>query len=124
MGSQELFIEEVEVNPGVEAGLGVEYTTPISGIEVEVLGRVKTILLVSVPIGFNGGEYQKGIVEKVRNLREIYDGTIFVDGGMNPERYRQVKEAGATEAGASSYLWEGELEERLEEFELGEKKEK
>lgn len=116
MGSQELFIEEVERHVGVEAGLGLEYATPLSGIELEALSKVKTILLLSVETGFNEGEYKEGIVEKIGQLRERFDGTIFVDGGMTPERYRQVIEAGATEAGASSYLWQDEIQKRMKEF--------
>lgn len=116
MGSQEYFVAEVESRGRVEAGLALEYNTPLSAIEEEMLTRVKTILLLAIPTGSSGGELKKGIYTKIRRLRERYEGTIFVDGGMTPASYRQVMAAGASEAGSSSYLFSGKLEERLKEF--------
>jgi len=116
MGSQGLFVEEVESSGKVGAGLALEYTTPLEAIEREMLVKVKMILLLSIPTGPAGGVWQEGILKKISSLRERYQGEIFIDGGMNPQRYREVLAAGATTAGSSSYLWKDDWEKRLREF--------
>jgi len=116
MGNQELFVSDVSTH-GVMAGLGLELLTPLSALSKKVLDKVDTILLLSIPTGPSGSEIDERIYAKIRELRNIYAGTIFVDGGVNPETYRRVREAGADEAGSSSYLWQGELAEKLLEFE-------
>lgn len=116
MGSQALFIEEVEQHENVEAGLGLEYTTPVSAIELEALEKAKTILLLAVKTGPSGSKFEEGIIEKIKELRTKYKGTIFIDGGINPETYKKVREAGADEAGSSSYLWSGDFMKNWEEI--------
>jgi ribulose-phosphate 3-epimerase len=108
MGSQTLFFETV-TNYGFEVGLGLEIATPIEEIEPEMLEKCKTILLLAVPAGTSGSAFDNQVIEKIKELRKIYTGSILIDGAINKETYKQVMEAGATEAGANSAYWKGEL---------------
>ena len=108
MGSQKLFLEHVE-SYGVEVGLGLKIETPIEEIENEVLGSCKTILLLAIPVGTTGSAFDERVIGKIQGLRKIYKGSILIDGAMDKQTYERVLEVGATEAGANSAYWRGEL---------------
>jgi ribulose-phosphate 3-epimerase len=108
MGSQALFLESV-AGYGFEGGLGLMIETPIEEIEEEVLKKCKTILLLAIPVGTTGSPFDERVIEKIKSLRKMYAGNILIDGAINKETYKQVIEAGATEAGANSAYWKGEL---------------
>lgn len=108
MGSQKLFLEQVE-SYGVEGGLGLAISTPIEEIEGECLSSCKTILLLAIPTGTTGSPFDERVIDKIKQLRKIYSGSILIDGAMNKETYRCVREAGASEVGANSAYWRGEL---------------
>jgi pentose-5-phosphate-3-epimerase len=50
------------------------------------------------------------VIEKIGQLRKIYQGSILIDGGINPDTYKQIIDAGASEAGANSAWWRGDFE--------------
>lgn len=108
MGSQHVFIEAVE-SYGAEAGLALLLPTPIEAIEKELLAKVKTILLLEIPPGTTGSQFDMRVIEKIKSLREQYSGQIVVDGGINPETYQLAMKAGASEAGANSAYWRGDF---------------
>lgn len=108
MGSQFAYLENV-AGYGVEGGLALEIDTPIEELELECLEKVKTILLLVVPAGTSGSTFDERIISKIKALRDKYKGKILIDGAMNPETYRRVIAAGATEAGANSAWWRGDF---------------
>lgn len=108
MGSQTLFIETVG-SYGIKAGLGLKIETPIDEIEKEVLDKVKVILLLAIPAGTSGSKFDERVLDKITELRRIYDGDILIDGGINKSTYKKVVEAGANEVGANSAWWRGEF---------------
>jgi ribulose-phosphate 3-epimerase len=62
--------------------------------------------VLAVQPGPAGQEFLPFVMEKIRFLREeLPDVTIEIDGGMNPERARQVKEVGADTIVSSSYIF-------------------
>ncbi len=107
MGSQLRFLEII-AGYGSEGGLALAIETPIEEIETEVIKECKTILLLAVPTGTTGSTFDSRVIDKIKELRKVYKGKILVDGGINPVTYKQVMEAGATEAGANSAYWRGE----------------
>lgn len=107
MGSQMAFLESTE-RYATEGGLALAINTPIEEIEVEALTVVKTILLLAVPAGTSGSAYDEKVMDKIRELRKIYQGSILIDGAINKETYKRIMEAGASEAGANSAWWRGE----------------
>lgn len=109
MGSQKVFLESVG-SYGVEGGLALAINTPIEEIEKDALNLCKTILLLAIPTGTTGSPFDERVIGKIKSLRKIYSGKILVDGGINQETYRQIIKAGASEAGANSSYWRGEIE--------------
>lgn len=106
MGRQSVFREAVE-EYGVEAGLALKIETPITEIEEDVLQKIKTILLLEIPPGTTGSPFDMRVLDKIKELRQIFQRNIVVDGGINIETYQLAMEAGATEAGANSSWWKG-----------------
>ena len=96
MGEQGVFVDAV-------GGYGVE------AVEPGVLKRVKTILLLEIPPGTTGSPFDMRVLEKINKLKKIFHGNIVVDGGINPQTYKLVMEAGATEVGSNSSYWKGEF---------------
>lgn len=104
MGSQKLFCDTVK-GYNVKPGLALKIETPIEAIDYEMLTECPVILLLSIEPGTSGNPLDKHVIEKIKELRNIYKGDILIDGGINPETYKEVIEAGATEAGANSWYW-------------------
>jgi len=108
MGSQELFVKEVAgygENGSVSGGLALKITTPIESLETRALEHCSVVLLLAVPAGHSGAEFDMRVLDKIKELRKIYTGSILVDGGVNEETSKLAIEAGATELGANSYYW-------------------
>ena len=108
MGSQTLFLQEIN-KYRFKGGLALEISTPVEEIEREALELANVVLLLAVPSGTSGSLFDKRVIEKIRELRKIYSGSILVDGAINKDTYKEIIDAGATEAGANSAYWKGEL---------------
>lgn len=85
---------------GKKAGVVLNPATPIFSIE-EVLGDIELVLLMTVNPGFGGQEFIKNSPAKIKKLRNMIDAAgldvpIEVDGGINPENAKLVKESGAS----------------------------
>lgn len=117
MGNIEYFLQVMEEQQGVQTYLGVGIHTPLAELGRDVLKRIDGVLLMAIEPGFGGNPFLPEVLGKIRELRTIYQGEIFVDGGIKPATYRQVLEAGASEAGANSYLWQGDFMENYRAFE-------
>lgn len=89
---------------GKKAGVAINPATPVCMIE-PVLGEVDMVLLMSVNPGFGGQKYISLVTDKIRQLREIYDGDIEVDGGIDANTVVQVVEAGANILVAGSAVY-------------------
>ncbi len=84
---------------GREAGVVINPATPVATLS-EVLHRVDYVLVMSVNPGFGGQQFIPGVLEKVRQLKEIrarYNDSyrIEIDGGIGPENVTDVVRAGA-----------------------------
>lgn len=117
MGNQNSYVDWLKGYGEVGVGLALDLYTPISGIDVEVLPKIDVILLMSVKAGESGRKFDARVIDKIIELRKIYQGEVMIDGGINPETARLVVEAGATEVATNSYLWQStDVESQLRRF--------
>jgi len=84
---------------GKRPGISLVPSTPVEAIG-ELLGKVFQVLVMTVNPGFGGQELIPGCVEKVRTLDGLrrklgLSFKITVDGGINRETARIVRDAGA-----------------------------
>lgn len=84
---------------GMKAGVTLNPATPVSVLE-DIAADLDLVLLMGVNPGFGGQPFIRNTLRKVRELRQLLDRTgshalIEIDGGVNLETGRQLKEAGA-----------------------------
>jgi ribulose-phosphate 3-epimerase len=73
---------------------------------VPYLRDFSALQVLAVPPGPAGQTFLPFVTEKIRMIREaLPDAIIEVDGGMNPETARQVKDAGADTIVSSNYIF-------------------
>ena len=84
---------------GMKAGVTLNPATPVGVLE-DIVADLDLVLLMSVNPGFGGQKFIPHTLEKVRELRALLDKTgsralIEIDGGVNMETGKLLKEAGA-----------------------------
>lgn len=86
---------------GKRVGVSLNPATPLEVLDW-VLDDVDLVLLMTVNPGFGGQKFIRGMLPKIRRLREklqaigrASDVDIEVDGGINPSTAREVVAAGA-----------------------------
>ena len=73
---------------------------------VEVSGTT-TIELLSVPIGFSGGNFDESVLERAAFIKKVHpDLKIFIDGGVNEKTAIPMKKNGVDGVVTGSYLWQ------------------
>lgn len=98
----------------VKACVALNPATPISVIE-NVANKLDMILVMSVNPGFGGQKFISYAVDKIKKLRALYPNIdIEVDGGINDETCKCVKEAGANVLVAGSYVFSGDYKAKID----------
>lgn len=97
---------------GMKAGVTINPATPVSMLE-DIIGDVDMALIMSVNPGFGGQKFICNATRKVADLKEMIlrrnsRALIEVDGGVNKETGRLLKEAGADILVAGNYVFKAE----------------
>lgn len=103
---------------GVKASVVLNPGTPVESIK-HVLHLVDQVLIMTVNPGFGGQAFLPETMSKISelvSLREVagLDFDIEVDGGIDDQTIIQAKEAGANVFVAGSYVFKGDLNERVQ----------
>lgn len=95
---------------GLKAGVALNPHTPLSVLEY-VLDKVDLVLIMTINPGFGGQAFLPSMLPKLRQLRDMLkrhgrdDVHIQVDGGINRETAALVREAGANNLVAGTYVF-------------------
>ena len=100
---------------GCEAGCALNPATPPEVLEW-VLPHLDYVLVMSVNPGFGGQAFIPEMVDKVRQLREMTDLPIQVDGGISVETAPLMVEAGARVLVAGSAVYRGDPATEMREI--------
>lgn len=97
---------------GKEAGVSVKPGTPVDVI-YPLLEKCDLVLIMTVEPGYGGQAFMPETLPKIKALREeinrrCLDVDIQVDGGINEETAVLVKEMGANNLVAGSYVFKAE----------------
>lgn len=91
---------------GMQVGLGVDLLTPISEIE-EYIDDLDAVLLMSVPAGKSGQDFDERVLEKILEVRKLNAYIpICIDGGINDKNIGSCVKSGAQEFAVGKFLWE------------------
>jgi len=104
-------IQEIH-EAGMLAGVALNPGTPISALE-EVIEDIDLALIMTVNPGFGGQKFIPSMLDKVRRLRAMIEARhahafIEVDGGVNAETGKLLKEAGVDILVAGSNVFKSE----------------
>ena len=89
---------------GAKAGVALNPSTPVDAVR-HVLDLVDMVLVMTVNPGFGGQAYIATMEPKIRELADLYDGDIEVDGGIAPDTIAGAAAAGANWLVAGSALY-------------------
>ena len=89
---------------GARAGLSLRPRTSPEALR-PFLSSLDLILVMSVDPGFGGQAFMPDMIPKVRQLREWFVGDLAVDGGINAQTGRQMRQAGANVLVAGTYIF-------------------
>ncbi len=97
---------------GIKVGLSIKPDTSAEEI-FKYIPEVDMILVMTVEPGFGGQGFIYEMIEKIKTLREYinskgFDTDIQVDGGINAETAKLVREAGANILVSGSYLFKAD----------------
>jgi len=88
-GKQAFFV----INPGTPL-----YIEPL-------VGEIDGVLVMSVNPGFANQKFIPSVLPKLQQLREMYDGDIAIDGGINETTAPEAVKAGANILATASYFF-------------------
>lgn len=96
-------------NEGLRAGVALNPATPLSAVE-EILADVDMVLIMTVNPGFGGQSFIYNMLPKIKRLKGMVNTAnlnidIEVDGGINAETAKLVRNAGANILVAGSYVY-------------------
>ena len=99
---------------GKKVGVALNPSTPLDVIKYD-LDNFDMVLIMTVYPGFGGQKFIPEMLQKIKDLRKINENIdIEVDGGINAETAKLVKEAGANVLVAGSYIFSGNYKEKIE----------
>ncbi|MCX6667108.1 MAG: ribulose-phosphate 3-epimerase [Euryarchaeota archaeon] len=94
---------------GCKAGVSINPETSLDKIE-RIIGEVDLVLIMSVHPGFGGQSFIKDVLPKIKKTRNIINKLnkkiyLEVDGGINKENAKIVKEHGADVLVAGNFIF-------------------
>ena len=89
---------------GIKLGISLNPDTPLKRIK-PLLDSVDFVLVMTVNPGFGGQRFIAKVLAKIKALRQIYQGDIAVDGGINNLTAKRVIEAGANILACGTYIF-------------------
>lgn len=97
---------------GMKAGVALNPHTPVSSLE-EIIADLDVAMLMSVNPGFGGQTFIENTIDKTMRLKELIlkknsKALIEIDGGVNYDTGRRLKEAGADVLVAGSFVFGAE----------------
>ena len=106
---------------GIRAGVSLNPSTPLNVLDY-VLEDLDLVLIMTVNPGFGGQSFIKAMEDKIRTLRKMIDEKnldviLEIDGGVNLENAKHLKELGVDMIVAGSAVFGAEdITARTQEF--------
>ena len=89
---------------GIKLGISLNPGTPLKRIKT-LLDIADFVLMMTVNPGFGGQKFIASVLSKIKALRQIYNGDIAVDGGINNLTAARVVRAGANILACGTYIF-------------------
>ena len=105
---------------GLKAGVSINPATSLQELEY-ILGDVDMILIMTVNPGYGGQTFIPVSLQKIKDLKEMAvkagaDIDIEVDGGITLNNVKDVMEAGANVIVAGTAVFQGDIQNNVDQF--------
>ncbi len=92
-------------NLGIKVGLAINPETNINKL-ISYLNDVDLVLLMSVTPGAGGQTFKKGVIDKIKKLKEVAPSNLIIsiDGGINDKTINFCKNAGCDMVVSGSFI--------------------
>jgi len=101
----ETLVSQKREFPRVEFGIALLPSTPLDAL-APYLEHTDFIQLLAVQPGPSGQTFDESVIDRIKALRERAPShTIEIDGGVNEDVARRIREAGADAAASGAYLF-------------------
>lgn len=122
MSGQKEFLQAIK-NYGWQAGLALDLDTPLESIDDDVWSQLDEILLLSVPMGQQGQEFQPQILAKIKTLEKIITSQnlkikIIVDGGIKPLHLSLFNQTQVAGLAIGSFLWANDFSDQQQQLQV------
>lgn len=108
MGNQRAFINQAR-SYNLKVGLALDLTTPIEAIEPDIWKELACVQVMGIKAGAQGETFDPKVLSKVTALKTAHpELETIVDGGVKPDTFPSIKNAGAASVAVGSFLWESE----------------
>lgn len=123
MGSAASFVEKCQ-EVGLQIGLGIDLNTKVESVEPTILRDMDLVLVMGVKAGFGGQDFDESVLDKIKKLDEVRsEGSmkfrICVDGGINKETVKLVRQQGADEVAVGGAIYKapgGDVGQNMKEL--------
>lgn len=103
-------------NKNIKVGLAINPDTDVEVIE-PFLDKIDLVLVMSVVPGKGGQSFIESSLDKIRKIRNLNKNIVIsVDGGINNNNIKKIKEAGASMCVVGSYITNNNINEKVEEL--------
>ena len=91
-------------------GISIKPKTSVSNLDLELLKNIDLVLVMSVEPGFGGQSFIEGTYDKIKELNDLrvknnLNFQIQIDGGVSNKNCMKLREAGADNLVAGSYIF-------------------
>lgn len=80
---------------GMRPGLAISPDTPVDALK-KYADKIDLVTLMSIYPGFSGQSFMTCSIDRIKAIREFFDGDIEVDGGVSLDNAKSLVDAGAT----------------------------
>ena len=89
---------------GKKVGISIKPGTDVSLLEGK-LKDIDMVLVMTVEPGFGGQSFKSEMLDKVKKLKETFNGLVQVDGGINKETAAEARAAGVDILVAGTFIF-------------------
>lgn len=98
-----------------EVALALDLKTPVDSVKIP-LEDLDSILLMSVPAGFSGQNFDTSVIEKIREITDKTFIPVEIDGGVNDGNIVQLKDLRVASCAVTRFIFNGDSESQYQKL--------
>ncbi|MFV0287906.1 MAG: ribulose-phosphate 3-epimerase [Mycoplasmatales bacterium] len=115
-----VYLKNICQKKNITLGLAINPDTKIEDYK-EYLNKINYILLMSVEPGKSGQSFKPEVLDKVKEIRKLENGKniiINIDGGINQDTIKQIKQTTIDVVVSGVYLFDGDMQQNINKLRI------